>query len=173
MMNNFVSLVEGRYGLDCVGPFFLFEYFTYQYDYWFHCELGGSTGKFQLSWIIGEKALDRFEERFIDMVQARAFIRRHGLSQQEFEPVKKSDPSKLKISEENDKKIFHNTDNGYGLCVEATTLINLKSPWCEECIFQDKCKDQLKRDYPLLYIKRGFEESEPKKERKGRGGVRS
>lgn len=60
----------------------------------------------------------------------------------------------LNPTEENYKKLRHNTLDGLQLCLDNTTLYKYKSPFCINCIYKFACKKILKKNFPKLYQKR-------------------
>jgi hypothetical protein len=65
----------------------------------------------------------------------------------------------IRVVEENFKKCFHNTLRGVAWCRANTTLFHHRSAWCVACDFKDNCKETLKKEFPKIYVTRGYGET--------------
>jgi hypothetical protein len=62
----------------------------------------------------------------------------------------------VREAEETAKDKYHNTNRGLAWCIANTSLYFHKSSLCASCKFKNECKDELKRQYPKIYKKRGY-----------------
>lgn len=154
-INKFISFLDERYGVDSIGIGYLWSYFVYQFIYWHKLELEAFYGKMQIQNIVGEKAFKRWLARNVDF-DFKLNKNDLGVSRIEFTEIyieKKKLPKVIK-SEEIQKKLFFNTDRGFLVCIENTSLYNSGSKLCLTCIFKDKCKALLMENYPSIYNNR-------------------
>lgn len=157
---NFIIALDNNYGLESLGYNFIYEYFIFQLDYWDNLETQfGKT--IPLTWMIGPKALSRWEMRLErDLYHANISANKYGIHIGMFQKQKKLVVVDLDETEESFKKKFHNTEDGFGECLETTTLYNHKSMLCMTCNFKEECKKVLKSDYGKIYVLRGYMKNE-------------
>lgn len=154
----------------------LFEYFNYQFTHWNFFkekkEESGASCLVQLHWILGKKALKRFNEKtskdsyfyhssffpkfkikkddLINVLESKNLIE----VKEEYEEDNKVIQNKLNKNEEQYKKIKYNTLEGFNLCINFTTLFRFDSELCQKCKYKKSCKKILKKNYPRMYQKR-------------------
>ena len=155
----------------------LFDYFNYQFSYWNFIkeekEKNGGLYLIQLHWILGKKALKRFDSRsnkdsyfyhsnFFpkfqikkeDIVEA---LDKKGLVEikDDSEEEDKSELlNELNKKEEQYKKLKYGTIEGFNICLNFTTLFRFDSELCQKCKYKTNCKKTLKVNYPKLHQKR-------------------
>lgn len=154
----------------------LFDYFNYQFSYWnFIKESKEKNGGFyaiQLHWVLGKKALKRFDEKTqkdIYFYHSSFFpkfkIKKEDLIKKlqekellEIEEEKEDDKiivfNNLNKREEEIKQKRYNTIEGFQVCLNFTTLFKFNSPSCKNCFYKENCKKVLKKNYPKIFQKR-------------------
>ena len=157
MILNFLQMLQNNYGLESVGENFLYNYFIFQLDYWSNLETHFNN-TISLGWIIGKKALLRFEQRRDkNLYHSHVTARKLGVTKDMFFYSKEnSDVVNLSTKEEVAKEKYYNSGRGLGECLESTTLYNHKSPFCVGCKFKSDCKAILKSEYTKIFILRGY-----------------
>lgn len=158
MILKFLSMVDNKYKLETIGVNFIVSYFTFQFNYWDGLELNNYSKRIDLSFIIGEKAFDRWVNRnqnFDWTISESKFLKKNKISISQIKNFfKESDYNVVNKFEEIEKKRFFATDKGFLNCIEKTTLYNNKSGLCLSCNFKDDCKKLLSNNYPVLYKNR-------------------
>lgn len=158
-----------------IGVDFILNFFESGFNYWVeerkdtfkHSRYG--MGSIKLSWIIGKKAIERYEKiklkdntswprfkRYIRRVVGTDVLAKFGIDRDA--EVNKSGSFLLELRpvEENQKALYHNEEDGFAQCVTMTTLYNHKSKHCMLCKFSTDCKEMLRETYPKLYKNRGY-----------------
>lgn len=117
----------------------------------------------QLNWILGNKSLERWNDRskkqkkYITLINNKD-LRNYKKKKLKIEnEIQDSYFIELNEIEEKEKELFFNTDKCFVNCSLNTTLYNHKSKFCMNCKFKDKCKKELKNKYPKIYKMRGYE----------------
>ena len=158
-ISNFIDLVSNKYGRFSIGKTFLFNFMSFNYEYYSsldHC----ATKKIPLNWVIGRKALSRWVNRTEDdLYHAMKYASDNGVHMGLIRSAKNdhvNDVASVRISEEAEKKRFHNEPEGLSNCIETTTLYNRRSVSCISCRYRIECKKLLKDNYPKIYIARGY-----------------
>lgn len=150
---------KGQFGAD-----FLIKYFEFQYSYYSGLKTRFGKGVVMINWIIGDKAIKRYETRDIKNNRyAKFFLNKNSseyfkkqslnLSERRQEKLKIKEKYVLEVHpiEEQFKQSFFNTEKGFVFCCTTTTLFNLKSDLCKKCDFAKQCKETLQANYPLIY----------------------
>lgn len=154
----------------------LFDYFNYQFSYWNFIkenkEKNGGLYLIQLHWVLGKKALKRFDEKtqkdtyfyhsnFFPKFQIKKDDLINKLKEKnllEIKEEKEKDKviifNKLNKKEEELKQKKLNTIEGLQICLNFTTLFKFDSPICKICNYNIPCKKILKKTYPKLFQKR-------------------
>lgn len=162
MVDNFVEKLDSS-----SGTVFLYNYFAFQFDYWLDKNTRAEERRLPMGWIVGKKAIDRWRNRREkDLYHCLKTARQIGLKLSHFTNKQKYNYAEIKSSEETRKSYFHNTEQGFGYCVETTTLYHDKSSFCQTCCFADECKKLLKQTFPKIYIQRGYEANATKKNKR-------
>lgn len=150
LADRFVGWIERKsvsHGLS-----FLFDYFLFQFNYWYQKDTKFGRGKVMFSWVVGDKARKRWENRNYETYNwcvSNSIKKRLRISIGElFKPPLKDLYSP---HEEIEKKRFHNTDLGPVWCGSNTTLYYSKSEMCKNCKSAPACAKLLKSKYPKLY----------------------
>ena len=170
VINKFIDYVDSKYDLKSIGLDFLINFFESGFNLYYdskHLKYG--TSSIQIEWIIGTKAIQRYEKiRDIDNKYYRKSRKiRKEITLRIVDKFKSTSISNLTaVNElltsgdisfyETEKKRFFNTPEGLLWCTSNTTLYNHKSKLCEECCNRNKCKEILKENYYKLYIRRGY-----------------
>ena len=157
-LTNFIILLDKKYGIESVSTNIIFDYFTFQLDYW--ANLDSRFGKkIPLNWYIGKKAFNRFLNRTEkDLWHAKRTLKKYNINinQVQEKKIKDFKALKIRVYEETEKKRFFNTDRGFLNCIESTTLFNHRSLECISCKNKIECKKILKENFTKLYILRGY-----------------
>lgn len=161
---NGVKLTE-----EFLANFMVFAFYWYIYIREIEVVNKHGARSIQLSWIIGRTMLAKWAKfvarhplNYISMVQndRQRFVKDYHMDFTEvnkwFYTPKPSEKVQLVPHEEKAKKLYYNTDAGLAYCQERTYLYNHMSELCTECKFQKACKEELKKEYPKLYIARGY-----------------
>jgi hypothetical protein len=164
MTLNFIDYMKKMTNSPILGEDYLKSFMEFQFNHWFQHE--GKFGKgtsIQLEWIIGKKALKRWFDRSEKYKRATDIIVRKNLKKKvvfKLDGVRNEGWSKTMLEvrevEEFEKEMFFNTAKGFVNCTLNTTLYHHKSKFCMECKYKDKCKEQLKEQYPIVSKLRGY-----------------
>lgn len=174
---NFASFLKKTH-IEYLNIDWLFEYFNYQFTYWDFIKnqkiKENPNYLINLHWIVGQKALKRYlsktkkdtyfynsvffpkyeirKQDLINYLNLKKFIIEKEDTILEEDKIVVINP--LNEKEEFLKKKRYNTDEGFFICLNFTTLFKFNSNLCLGCIFKQKCKSVLKQKYPNLYQKR-------------------
>nr|DAJ27947.1 MAG TPA: hypothetical protein [Caudoviricetes sp.] len=161
---NDADTASWRYFMEAfptVGEDFIRKFAEYGIQSWFN---DGNERDYsravRFNWIFGRAAIDRWNK---NSMKTNVYLTRIGLKKEnKINVVRiKSCIPELIVSirpvEENFKAEFHNTKRGLAWCIANTTLYFHKSSNCVKCVFKKECKDILKREYPKVYKKRGYD----------------
>ena len=162
---SFLKLIDKAYG-DIIDNEFLFRYFLFQFTYWEQVKFT-NTSSFnqgvQLSFIIGKKAFERFQNRnslYDWQLEKSPFVKAYGINKGDLiTSIHKKHKFVVKRGIDTEAPIklaAYNTKEGFKNCVDYSTLYNHKSKICEGCSFQVECKKLLKVKYPSLFIDRNY-----------------
>jgi len=167
-LRGFLDYLDTSYGLDKITIEYLVNWFESGWNFWYdHKSLKYGTGSIQLSWIVGKKAIERYEKikdkddkffRFNRKIRQDVGV--SVLKQFKVAKNKREVDSlllNLNEEEEQNKKKYHNKEEGQMWCAVTTTLYNHKSNLCRLCIGKNNCKSMLMTNMPNLYRKRGYE----------------
>lgn len=171
LINRFIDYVDTKYDLKSVGMDFLINFIESGFNLYFDAKhLKYGTKSIQIEWIIGSKAIERYEKiRDKDNKYFRKFRKiRKDITLRISDKFKSASITNVKaINEllisgtldfyESEKAKFYNTSEGLLWCMMNTTLYNHKSKLCSVCSNRNKCKQILKENYPKLYTIRGYE----------------
>lgn len=158
---SFIKWLYSKYHRSEIGVDFLTTYFEFQFSNYV-----GMKTKFNkaimLNWIVGNKAIQRWEERNPRLKWVVKVKINKEFSLKLKEAFKKENKSKtlnekelfiknVNQNEEKSKKQFYNTLKGFLYCQAHTTLFNKKSELCCQCENRLLCKDMLKNELPKFY----------------------
>lgn len=141
---------------------FLISYFEFQFSHYSGIETKYGKNQILFNWLIGPKAIERFEKR---NVSKRWLVRLKMREEvdlnlnkafKNFGKPKTTYVNKLYDYEENDKKRFYNKPQGFIFCLTTTTLFNPISQICLNCNNKIDCKKALQANINKLYILRGL-----------------
>jgi hypothetical protein len=172
VIHKFLDYVDKKYSLSSTGLDFLINFIESGFNLYFdatHLKYGVKS--IQIEWIIGSKAIERYEK--IRHVDNKYFRKRRKIRQDirlritdKFKAT--TIASQKAMSElltsgnvefyEAEKQRYYNTGEGLAWCMINTTLYNHKSALCAACTNRNKCKQILLENYPNLYRKRGYGE---------------
>lgn len=138
---------------------FLIGYFEFQFSHYSGVETRYGKNCIMMNWLIGAKAIKRFEER---NVSKRWLVRLKlkeevGLNLNKLfkENVKtKKTIVRLYPQEEQDKQRFYNKPEGFLFCLTTTTLYNPLSELCLNCVNKIDCMKVLEVDYNKTFLAR-------------------
>lgn len=154
LIEKFLSILSATYVIEGLGLDFFSDYFQFQLRYWDGKKTRFGEGVIMLSWIIGDKAIKRWEKAKDEHIrwQNHLYIQNSGVrSHQKDIKVDNSFLINFNEIEERDKKMFLNTKKGLTWCLLNTTLFNHKSPTCLLCESQMQCISLLEKKYPSLF----------------------
>lgn len=157
--NSFLKIVDTKYSLHAVGEDFLWDYFIFQFQYWHTATLENNySDKIIIAWIVGKKAFERWEERDREkdwMIDKAAIINLYGLDKNSLY-TKREQVIQMNNYDSSApiRKKYLNTDEGFALCVQFTTLFNPSDFSCIRCKNRVDCKELLRVNYSKLYQQR-------------------
>jgi hypothetical protein len=133
---------------------FLSKYIEFQFNFWRGCEI--NFLKIRMSWIFGDKAVKRFEEKkqispYFSHIRKQIPLNITSILNP---PNQNYDYCEIKPWEEKEKERFFNKKEGLIWCLDVTTLYNPKSIFCEDCNNKFTCKNLLETNLPKVYKKR-------------------
>lgn len=151
-IDNFIKLLNEKYGEESIGINFLVSYFEFQFEYWMD---KATQRRISLNWIIGKKAFQRWIDIDDDELSNYFACKNVG---NVF--VKYKEKHTLAIDyntetsfEKKEKLKYYNTEEGFINCIRTTTLF-CKSITCFQCRFKKDCKAILKKQFPNIYERR-------------------
>ena len=138
---------------------FLIAYFEFQFSHYKGVQNIYGVNSIMFSWVIGPKAIKRFEDRKVGMRWlVRLKNKEVGLNLKtvlkDFGKIKKPYENKIYDFEEKDKQRYYNTTQGFLYCLITTTLYNPISELCIKCINKKDCENMLKIEFPKLHKRR-------------------
>lgn len=149
-------------GKNYIGEEFVRKFLLYGIQSWFNSGAKRDYSReVRFNWIFGKSAIERWKKYDID---TNVYITRIGLKKDhKINLVERTGEmanivTTLRLSEEKYKQAYHNTKRGLLWCIANTTLYFHKSQWCATCEFKKECKEILHREYPKIYLKRGYGE---------------
>lgn len=158
-IDNFIKLLEVRHNKSSIGRVFLYNFISFSYEYWSGLDHSAKK-RIPLNWIIGKKAIDRWITRTEDdLYHSQKYVSDRGIHIgliSSGKKVRSDDALTLRHHEEVEKGRFHNSKIALTNCLETTTLYNNESKLCTSCKYSSQCKVILKKNYPKIYISRGY-----------------
>ena len=155
--NNFMDTFS-----DLIGEEFVRKFAEYGIQSWFNSGAKKDYSReIRFNWVFGKTAIARWKKYDID---TNVYITRIGLKKDhKINVIKKKTEipaliSTIRPAEEKFKAAYHNTNRGFLWCIANTTLYFHKSSKCATCKFKNECKELLKKEYPKIYVKRGYGE---------------
>lgn len=140
-IESFIKLLHKKYSLFSVGPDFLIDYFTFQFNYWSQLDTRFDN-KVMFNWVVGKKAIERWDDKHKSWSYFLTdFIKDKGIDREVLfnKIAKKTDISLMETSEV-ERRRFYNTDRGLLHCIETTPLYNSRSKLCILCKHKNDCK---------------------------------
>lgn len=158
LIDNFIKWLDSEYGIESIGSDFIIRYFDYQFWYWSNINY---KNRFQLTWVIGKKAINRWKEEVEGgkLSKKEYFIRKdlnvdfNKIVSDILEEEVKDDIRGFEEKENLEKLKYYNTLAGFVNCIENTTMYR-SCQLCFTCDYKEECKDILKKTYPKIYYKR-------------------
>ena len=160
MIEGFVAKIKEITNAPTLQEDYLRQYFEFQFNHWYKYDSKSSVKAVQIEWIVGKKAIARWEKAdkkiigFVVQKNLKTDVKLRSRLKKENWDSLLLDLNKV---EESEKERFFGTVKGFYNCLINTTLYNHKSPLCMQCPFAEKCKAELKIQYPKIYKKRGYE----------------
>lgn len=149
---NFLTLLDKRFGLPGLGKTFIWEYFLFQFNYWDELTVSAYSETISINFIVGKKAFKRYLDRdkeFDWQMDTYPIVAKYKLLKSDLNiffavtEVKKPDVSvQMQI-----RKQFYNTEKGFANCVEFTTLYEPAQVCCITCKFKQECKELKRVNY--------------------------
>ena len=145
---------------DGIGEEFIRKFAEYGFQSWFNSgsEINRSHS-IRFNWVFGMAAIRRWKKY---SAETNVYLTRIGLKKEhEINLVGRTGEianivTTLRSSEEKYKQVYHNTKRGLLWCIANTTLYFHKSQWCATCEFKKECREVLRKEYPKIYMKRGY-----------------
>ena len=160
LIEEFLERIHKAYDIHSVGYDWLFNYIAFQYSIFDHFEKKerkNVSDKILPSSILGKKGWERWQSRnteFDFQILNSSFPQKYNISKQAI-------LSKLEPQDENDfdpdkamRSRYLNTEKGFAVCIEYTTLYNPKDTSCILCNNKSTCMQLLKANLPQLYTQR-------------------
>jgi len=149
---KFIEAIDDDIGLININKHWLFNYICYQFSF-YDALIGQRVKKNVFSWIFGEKALSRWNNRNKDtwLFYTQEFQQQHSLY---FDLCEQFDTTQLDSYEENIKRSYTNDQQRLSKCMLTTTLYNRKSIPCLLCVCKKTCKKVLSENYREVYEQR-------------------
>lgn len=171
LCETFVQIFNKRFE-ESGGKDLLWTYFVFQYMRWEGAVLTdkgfGRSDRLLPNMIIGKTAFKAFIDRDQKedwRIPNNKVVTKYGFYKEE---LQKRDINwfveaavdwfqsilDVKVHKDPVKAAFLNTEKGWEMCYEETSLYDSKDTACMNCIFKDKCKQVLKDNYPVIYEQR-------------------
>lgn len=171
-IDKFIDHIDKKYNLHSIGMDFLINFIESGFNLYFDAKhLKYGVKSIQIEWIIGSKAIERYEKiRHIDNKYFRKLRKiRKDIRLKIDDKFRKFSITNVKAIKslltdgnidfyEAEKQRYYDTNEGLLWCMTNTTLFNHKSRLCAVCTNRNKCKQILKENYPKLYTIRGYGE---------------
>lgn len=159
---SFLKLIDKEYSLYAVTENFLWDYFLFQWNYWNNLTLENQfNDKVVIAYIVGKKAFERWKERDqeydwqmenYDIVKECSLDKKELIQQVKMITAQKQAQTAKKFdSSKPIRKKYLNTDSGFAMCIEFTTLFDPTDMSCIRCQNRKDCKELLRANYPALY----------------------
>lgn len=163
-LEKYIDYVDKEYGLNHVGVRFFIDWLESAFNYYYkNPKARGLKRMIFFNWILGKKAISRHEKfkqydhgrtRVISLESGISIIRRW--EDDGFRKIFREQCIGIDKAEEVSKGMYFNTVEGYVYCVANTSLYNHLSEACMLCNYIKNCKENLKKNFPLLYKLRGY-----------------
>lgn len=150
-----------EFDTNIIGTDFINTFLEYGFQSWFNTGTEKDYSRsVRFGWMFGKAAIKRY--RAFDPTTNRRIVQGHikklGIYKPKVNRTSKIAEliQKIRPAEENFKKAYHNTERGYAWCIANTTLFHHRSSLCTVCKFKGECKELLEKQYPKIYVKRGY-----------------
>lgn len=170
VIDGYIDFIDNKYNLKSIGLEFIVNYFESGFNLWYdRKDLKYGVNSIQIEWIIGKKAIERYEKirdkdnkYFRKFRQIRKDISLNILGKLKLQIQVDSGAIKTILDtvnefEEKEKERYFNTEEGLMWCQSNTTMYNSNSKLCTSCSYRLRCKDMLRENMPNLYKRRGYE----------------
>lgn len=154
MADKALQQLNKQFGLHSLGHRWLFDYLCFQFNYWGGVKIEQFSGKVDFAFIFGEKAVKRYIDRdkeFDYQIEDNSAYKSENYFSL-FKSLEENDFTR----DDNNRRVFLNTDRGFLHCIQTTSLYNHKDKSCIECKFNIECKGLLKTNYPHIYKNRRY-----------------
>lgn len=148
--DTFIVTVHKKLGTSLASGFLL-RYLNFQYNYWQPLKLTAFHKHVVFTFLFGPTALDRYLKRdkeFDYQLESVDIFKRSVIDDWFFEKTSTQsydNPIRSK---------YLNTDKGFVLCLQHTTLYDFHDSSCTKCQYKDDCKSILKKNFPKIYKNR-------------------
>lgn len=156
---KFVSWLVKNYQRSQITDSLLIQFFEFQFSHYRGVVTPNGRNSIMLNWVIGNKALDRWQNRNISnnkIIVWRVHV--DGVKLSVFKPKRPHKAllfrflKQINPLEEQEKERFLNKKVGYLHCRNMTTLYNPKSEICSKrCAYKEYCIKRLKQNFEKLY----------------------
>lgn len=154
--DNFVE----EFGLN-IGEDFVTKFIKYGFHSWFNDDSPKDySHSIRFSWVFGKEAIKRWRSNNVEtnlFIIRKSHLREKMIVNTSTSRERQSIITTVRKAEENMKSMYFNTERGFAWCVANTTLYHHKSIKCCACKWRNDCKDILKKNYPIIFKKRGYE----------------
>jgi len=133
MIENFLAKLD-----ETANEEWLFDFLLFGFSRYADLETRYGKGLVQLSWVIGQKAIDTFKKRTEEQLYyTQKFKEEYGINKE----VKKEKPFNESFLNR-EKQRFYNTERGLLHCKEMLFTPN-ESNSCLNCKFKEECKTEI------------------------------
>jgi hypothetical protein len=166
LVKNFSKFIINKYGEGSLGTRWFFNYFTFQFEYWrVKITRLGKSGRADISWIIGTKAFQRWENKpdwYLSFCSDGILHFHKDINYGTFKRLLGELPEGLNYQkiiyiEEVERGRFFNKEIGFVHCIQNTSLYQKESKYCSKCNNSKPCEELLKVNYPNIYKVRDVE----------------
>jgi len=164
VLEKYLDFVDKNYSLEHIGVRFFIHYIECAFNYYYKDSKSmGSKKRIYFHWIFGKKAIDKYEKYWkndkrkakeISFVSGISIIRKW--EDDGFRKLFREQCIGINKAEETSKGMYFNDIKGYVYCSANTSLYNHLSENCVLCNYIKNCKENLKKNFPLLYKLRGY-----------------
>lgn len=155
--DKFLSYFEKKYN-NSFSEKSLVWYLEFQFGYWIDKNTAFGVGVIMFNWIVGKKAIERWEDRKNNGIFYRSRFRnlfkvdiKTTETKVKTERVTNHLFTELSSHEEFEKTKFYNKPEGLMWCINLTTLYNEKSQHCLNCVNSIDCINVQRKLFNNVY----------------------
>jgi len=137
-VDSFIYQLKKKYN-GSIDDEFLLQFIVFQFSQFENAKTRLGTGKVYVNWILGRRALERWENKSKNWLYwNQLFIRKHNIRLRKDKV--EVDKDSLRVTNSLERKRFYNTERGVLHCQELD-LFDQFSKECILCKFKHICKD--------------------------------